>query len=757
MNIDWPDLTEDIIEDVSSDSSYSTDSEAEDRLGKSEAVQYMNPRGSEYSINRDYDDNMSVTSSNEGSVFSISSLASSATDLSKGSGYSATQIATATRELLSIFRDDSALQPLYAKAIHGAIGPRKFVNAFRRLLKAFADRLKDEAQDRLDFLAARLVALKAREISEAILEIYQLGKAPELDVPEQKESAFTLPDDSSDEDEHEETNVDENIFEELTNIREFLIQSAAFKLLQADLQGYLSSKRRSKKPSIERQADLDSEEEMNGINGPQKLDSQTDAQARSTESTIENDCFEMLSHDRPQLELYLYAFRVLGIDRFVDDFSDLLRHHYSNAHAPLDRKLDSSIEGSIDEQLITTLQPIASAIALRLEIVDANLAFEKDENCGTETNTSFLLELLSREGDDLKCPAPYDNLNRDLALLILREPLRQLLPSIPKRAIDLSSRNDTSLSNKTKAFLEDHTMAEWDWWPLAPRVPDIAYGECRLQWEFGGVQLYETLSSLESNIIRTNASAINNSNSTPQIAGQPATNPSIVVPDPSLRVLFGVQGSRWSLEVEQISTALLNDPAFFRELKTRYKKHRHWIKRLISPFRFRFCRFVKLEKFDAGRVLSQGDDLPDYPGVKDDYEYDPRPGTNPMISPKTFAVCLKACDMNCKWPWINPWHDCVSLPCRSYRLGCIPKKKSEFDIQSDDAIAVAWGLEADHAISFAFMAVYHLVPLLAAFGFWIYWLIKFPGDWQNAAVPVLTVLAIFAVLWVPFGKHLGIV
>jgi len=256
----------------------------------------------------------------------------------------------------------------------------------------------------------------------------------------------------------------------------------------------------------------------------------------------------------------------------------------------------------------------------------------------------------------------------------------------------------------------------------------------------------------------TNPSPGNNSNSAPQVLGQPATDPPTAGSDPSLRILFGVQGSRWSLEIEQISvTTLLNDPAFFRQLKTRYKKHRSWLKRLLSPFRFRFCRFVKLEKFDTGRVLSQGDDLPDYPGVKDDYEYDPRPGTNPMISPKTFAVCLKACDMNCKWPWLNPWHDCVSLPCRSYRLGCIPKKKSEFDIQSDDAIAVAWGLEADHAISFAFMAVYHLMPLLAAFGFWIYWLIKFPGDWQNAAVPVLTVLAIFAVLWVPFGKHLGIV
>jgi hypothetical protein len=126
-----------------------------------------------------------------------------------------------------------------------------------------------------------------------------------------------------------------------------------------------------------------------------------------------------------------------------------------------------------------------------------------------------------------------------------------------------------------------------------------------------------------------------------------------------------------------------------------------------------------------------------------------------MISPKTFAVCLKVCDVRCKWPLLNPWHDCIRLPCRPHRLRCIPKKKSEFDVHSDDVGTVAWGLEADYAISFVFVAVYHLVPLLAAFGFWIYWLVRFPGDWQNAAVPVLTVLALFAVLWVPFGRHVG--
>ncbi|KAH4262248.1 hypothetical protein HBI70_010630 [Parastagonospora nodorum] len=228
------------------------------------------------------------------------------------------------------------------------------------------------------------------------------------------------------------------------------------------------------------------------------------------------------------------------------------------------------------------------------------------------------------------------------------------------------------------------------------------------------------------------------------------------MPSMSHRILFGIQGSKWSLDLEQIQiSSLIEDSEFFRELKIRHKRHRSWAKRTLSPFRFRFCRFVKFEKFDTARILSQGEDLPDYPGVEQDYEYTPRPGTNPMISPKTFAVCLGVCNTDCKWPLVNPWHDCVRLPSRAHRLRCIPKKKSEFDMQSDDLGTVAWGLEADYALSFVFVAIYHLVPLIGAFAFWIYWLLKFPGDWQNAAVPVLTVLAMFAVVWVPFSKHIN--
>ena len=162
---------------------------------------------------------------------------------------------------------------------------------------------------------------------------------------------------------------------------------------------------------------------------------------------------------------------------------------------------------------------------------------------------------------------------------------------------------------------------------------------------------------------------------------------------------------------------------------------------------------MQFEKLDVNRVLSQGADLPDYNGFEHDYDYAPRPGKNPPINPKVFAICLKACDTGCLQSKINPWHDCIVLPQRNDRLRCIPKKKSEFKIDSEDLVdAVAWGIEAEYAMSFAFLAIYHIVPILGSLGFWVYWLIKHPGDWQNAAVPVLTVLALMAAFWMPLGK-----
>lgn len=67
----------------------------------------------------------------------------------------------------------------------------------------------------------------------------------------------------------------------------------------------------------------------------------------------------------------------------------------------------------------------------------------------------------------------------------------------------------------------------------------------------------------------------------------------------SLRILFGVQSSHWFTNLEQIDiSSINNDPKFFRKIKLRYKKYRSWIKRIASPFRFRFCSFVKVRTYN---------------------------------------------------------------------------------------------------------------------------------------------------------------
>ncbi|USP79666.1 hypothetical protein yc1106_06940 [Curvularia clavata] len=234
------------------------------------------------------------------------------------------------------------------------------------------------------------------------------------------------------------------------------------------------------------------------------------------------------------------------------------------------------------------------------------------------------------------------------------------------------------------------------------------------------------------------------------------TIPAPNAPKAATRVVFGIQGMRRSLEIEQIEIcSQMNDQRFFRELNSRYKKHRWSFQRLLSPFQFQYCNFVKFEKLNVNRVFSFGEGLPDSNGFADDYDYNPKPpqGKIPLIEPGLFAVCLQSCEDDCKWSLLGPWlHDCFQLPPLCDKITCIPKKKSEFPVQCKQILKdTAWGIEAEYTLSFWMLCVYHLIPLLSSFAFWIYWLTKSPGDWQNASVPTITTIALFAFVWVPFG------
>ncbi|KAJ4413141.1 hypothetical protein N0V91_000115 [Didymella pomorum] len=96
------------------------------------------------------DETRSGPSSYAASVFSVASLASSASDLSKNSHYSSKQIATATRELFDIFMRDSELLKLYKRAISiSEIGPDRLQRNLGRLFKTYARNLEDEYTESL--------------------------------------------------------------------------------------------------------------------------------------------------------------------------------------------------------------------------------------------------------------------------------------------------------------------------------------------------------------------------------------------------------------------------------------------------------------------------------------------------------------------------------------------------------------------------------------------------------------------------------
>ncbi|KAG4429355.1 hypothetical protein IFR05_015162 [Cadophora sp. M221] len=142
-------------------------------------------------------------------------------------------------------------------------------------------------------------------------------------------------------------------------------------------------------------------------------------------------------------------------------------------------------------------------------------------------------------------------------------------------------------------------------------------------------------------------SSRSNSGSFPQAHGGGSGTMSTAPQEPSLWIVFGIKNMREFDEIENIEiSSLVNDSSFFKELRTRYDKHCWLFQRWFSPFRFRHCNFVRFEMIDVEQVYSSGEALPDDYGYTSHYEYDPRPprAKNPLIDRKLFSICLKACD-----------------------------------------------------------------------------------------------------------------
>ncbi|KAF1847273.1 uncharacterized protein K460DRAFT_278788 [Cucurbitaria berberidis CBS 394.84] len=167
-------------------------------------------------------------------VFSIGSQASSKTGISSASGFSAAQITTATEELLFLFHHDEKLVLLYENAMEKPeIGPERLQRNMCRILKVYARNLSREATTELERMAAQLVSLKARYLAQSIIEKFQLKPVPHQVLHYENQ------DESSEDDNANQ--VDEDLLEDLQKFRNFLIESAAFASLHAQLQSFVVS------------------------------------------------------------------------------------------------------------------------------------------------------------------------------------------------------------------------------------------------------------------------------------------------------------------------------------------------------------------------------------------------------------------------------------------------------------------------------------------------------------------------------------
>ena len=133
-----------------------------------------------------------------------------------------------------------------------------------------------------------------------------------------------------------------------------------------------------------------------------------------------------------------------------------------------------------------------------------------------------------------------------------------------------------------------------------------------------------------------------------------------------------------------------------------------------------------------------------------DYDYEPRPPEEiPPISPHEFELALSSCSSRCMWKWFV-LHDCLQFSSSKRAVKCIPKKNAAFELNSVGR-EEAWGIQAQHVISFIHVLSYHCLILAGTFGFWVWWQVSHPSDLQNAAVPLTTVAVLLSLFWSSAG------
>jgi hypothetical protein len=91
-----------------------------------------------------------------------------------------------------------------------------------------------------------------------------------------------------------------------------------------------------------------------------------------------------------------------------------------------------------------------------------------DVNVAASAASDLQTHVVDRFGEEA------DNIPKDF--------LNDIMP-IPRSLIRFETRPERNSMNAVKSWIEDATGQEWDWWPLSPRRPPLAFCTFRVSWK----------------------------------------------------------------------------------------------------------------------------------------------------------------------------------------------------------------------------------------------------------------------------------
>jgi tetratricopeptide (TPR) repeat protein len=157
--------------------------------------------------------------------------------------------------------------------------------------------------------------------------------------------------------------------------------------------------------------------------------------------------------------------------RLTEERLEMFTKDSPDTYPDLDPNQPPELEGEFPTDYNDITQSKKQDTELDQEHLESELGSEDED-----------LPNLTRMKEFFRESEPFQVLLNDLRIQLLPHSLRDIMQTAPHGFLSLSNQDNHSLSNRMKAFIEDFTMLEWNWWPLEPRMRNLNSNETRLFW-----------------------------------------------------------------------------------------------------------------------------------------------------------------------------------------------------------------------------------------------------------------------------------